>query len=316
MSAVLEHPIVALPASPREKLRGLESYLLSRIIGQDDAVHRVSGAVVDGELGLNDRGPRPKGAYLFMGPTGVGKTETTKAFTEFLFGHRAPGMFFMNEHQREASVLELVAGIRRTREQHPKGTVFLFDEIEKAHSAVIDVFLSLMDEGEVSDGAERIKLGDCYVVLTSNVGSKKFAQMEDSTYSVMEQFAFEAARRELRPEMFARLTETVVYRPLSQDVQVRILSQLCARKLEHLRETMAQQLGLDPEEVPPLSIDEKGVHAHLLRTAFSNTGGARRLRQELDRQFNHAVRPWLLDGVAPVEWRFRADGKRNCLVLL
>jgi ATP-dependent Clp protease ATP-binding subunit ClpA len=316
MSAVLEHPTVARPESPREKLRGLESYLLSRIIGQVDAVHRIAGAVVDAELELNDRGLRPKGTFLLLGPTGVGKTESTKTFTEYLFGHRTPAMFFMNEYQREKSVLELVAGIRRAREQHPTGTVFLFDEIEKAHSAVIDLFLSLMDEGEVSDGLDRIRLGDCYIVLTSNVGSKKFAQMEDSTYSVMEQFAFEAARRELRPEMFGRLTETIVYRPLSQEVQVEILSQLCVRKLEHLREAIAKQLGLDPEEVPPLSIDEKGVHAHLLRTGFSNTGGARRLGQELDRQFNRAVRPWLLEGMAPVEWRFRADGKGNCLVLL
>jgi ATP-dependent Clp protease ATP-binding subunit ClpA len=316
MTEVLPFPAVLSEPPLGERLAGLEDYLLSRIIGQDDAVHRLAGAVVDGELALNDRGPRPKGAFLLLGPTGVGKTESTKTFTEYLFGHRTPAMFFMNEHQQEKSVLELVAGIRRAREQYPRGTVFLFDEIEKAHSAVIDLFLSLMDEGEVSDGAERIKLGDCYLVLTSNVGSKKFAQMEDSTYSVMEQYAFEAARRELRPEMFARLTETIVYRPLSQEVQVKILSQLCASKLEHLRKAMAKQLGLDPEEVPPLSIDEKDVRAHLLRTGFSNTGGARRLRQELDRQFNRAVRPWLLNGDAPAEWRFAADGKRNCLVLL
>jgi ATP-dependent Clp protease ATP-binding subunit ClpA len=316
MSAILEYPIVALPASPRATLGGLENYLLSKIIGQNDAVHRISGAVVDGELGLNDRGSRPKGAFLLMGPTGVGKTETTKTFTEYLFGHNKPGMFYMNEYQQPHSVAEVVAGIRRTKDHHPNGTVLLFDEIEKAHSAVIDLLLSLLDEGEVTDGLDRICVGGSYIVLTSNVGSKKFSQMEDSTYSVMEQFAFEAARRELRPELFARLTETVVYRPLSQDVQVRILDQLCDRKLEHLRETMAKHLGLDLEEVPPLSIDEKGVHAHLLRTGFSNTGGARRLRQELDRQFNRAVRPWLLDGATPKEWCFRADGKRNCLVLL
>jgi ATP-dependent Clp protease ATP-binding subunit ClpA len=311
MSGVLTFPVPVPSPSAAEKLVGLEDYLLSRIIGQDDAVRRIGGAVVDAELGLNDVGPRPKGSFLLMGPTGVGKTETSKAISDYL-GKRL-AMAFMNEYQRLESVAEMVAWIRRARQQHPDGTVFLFDEIEKAHSAIIDIFLSLLDEGQVTDGADRIRLGDCYVILTSNVGSKKFSQMEDTTYSVMEQFAFEAARRELRPELFARLTETVVYRPLNQDVQIRILNQMCGRKLEYLRHTIARHLGR--EDVPELRIDDRAVQAHLLRTGFSNTGGARRLRQELDRQFNRAVRPWLLAGESPKQWCFSADLKNNRLVL-
>jgi len=316
MTEVLPFPSVLSEPPLCQRLGGLESYLLARIIGQDDAIHRVAGAGVDAELGLNDVGPRPKGAWLLMGPTGVGKTETSKGFASFLGVKLA--MLFMNEFQfqRPDLVADFVAWIRRARKESPDGTVLLFDEIEKAHPAIIDILLSLLDEGQVSDGNERIQLGNCYVILTSNVGSKKFALMEDSTYSVMEQFAFEAARRELRPELFARLTETIVYRPLSQDVQIKILNQMCARKLEHLRQTICKHLGLNLGKVPSLSIDNKGVHAHLLRAGFSNTGGARRLRQELDRQFNRAVRPWLLDGRAPVDWRFTADPRRNCLVLL
>jgi ATP-dependent Clp protease ATP-binding subunit ClpA len=311
--------IVELPplqdSSRLEHLAGLETYLKSRVIGQDEAIRRVSQALESSELGLNDTGPRPKGSFLFMGPTGVGKTETSKAFNEYLFGKSKLSMFFMNEYQRAESVPELVAGIRRAKNQHPNGTVFLFDEIEKAHPAIIDIFLSFLDEGQVTEGSERISLGDSYVVLTSNVGSRKFGQMEQTIYSVMEQFAYEAARKHLRPEMFARLTETVVYRPLGQDVQIQILHQMSSRKLAYLSQVLAEKLGYDVDDVPELMIDEKSVKAHLLRHGFSTTGGARRLRQELDRQFNVAVLPWIFKQVPPKEWCFYADVKNNCLVL-
>src|ERR1700736_5279348 len=127
-------------------LRGLEAHLRSRIIGQDDAIARVSAALLAAEFNLNERGPKPRGAYLFMGPSGVGKTETTKVLNDYLFGRQRLTMLFMNELQSADDVGVLIQSLRRGVDTHPKGTTFLFDEIEKAHRAIIDIFISLIDE--------------------------------------------------------------------------------------------------------------------------------------------------------------------------
>jgi ATP-dependent Clp protease ATP-binding subunit ClpC len=296
-----------------EHLRGLAGHLKARVIGQDDAVARVSRALEAAELGLNETGPRPRASLLFMGPTGCGKTSTAKAFTEYLFGDSRLSMVFCNELQSPGDVGELVLAIQRAV-QATHGTTLLFDEIEKAHKAVVDVFLSLLDEGQVTlaDGS-RVSVSNCYVVMTSNIGSARFTEMVHTPYATMEAFAFEQARKALRPELFARLTETIVFRTLSQATQEDILGGLLKRKLLLLEARFeAAFAGGFPA---PLTIDEKGVRAHLLRTGFTQTGGARRLRQELDRQFNGACIPWLLSGQTPREGRFYADPKHDCLVL-
>jgi ATP-dependent Clp protease ATP-binding subunit ClpA len=291
--------------SRAEHLRGLESYLLGRVLGQNDAIARISRALQAAECDLNETAPRPRGAFLLMGPSGVGKTETSKAFNEYVFGSSRLTMVFMNEMQSASDVGELVDSIRRGVDAHPGGTTFLFDEIEKAHRAIIDVFLSLLDEGQVTaaDG-ERIAVGQCYVVMTSNIGAARWGEMEQTKYSVMERFAFESARKILRPELFNRITETIVYRPLSQETQIAILDQVLQKKLQHLEPKLGK-----------LSIDERSVNAHLLRKCFSQSGGARRLKQELDRQLNAAVLPWVLCEQSPADGRLFYNAKTDCLEL-
>ena len=115
------------------KLRGLENYLKGRVIGQDDALSRVSRAIEAAQSDLNDRGPRPKGSFLFMGSRGIGKTQTAKAFTKYLFGDSGLTMLYMNEYQRGDDVDDLVIAIKRGVSDTPIGRTFLFDEIEKAH---------------------------------------------------------------------------------------------------------------------------------------------------------------------------------------
>jgi ATP-dependent Clp protease ATP-binding subunit ClpA len=297
-----------------EHLRGLEAHLKDRVIGQDDAVARVSRALEAAELGLNDTGPRPRASFLFMGPTGVGKTETTKVFTEYLFGGSRLAMVFCNQYQQANDAAEMALAVQRAVQAYPNGTTLLFDEFDKAHKAVIDVFLSLLDEGQVTlaDGS-RVSVAKCHVVMTSNIGSSRFSEMLHTPYTTMETFAFSEARKSLRPELFARLTETIVFRPLSQSVQEGILGGLVSRKLQHLESCFESvYTGGFPA---PLTIDEKGVNAHLVRKGFTQTGGARRLREELNRQFNAACLPWLLSGQAPREGQFYADPKRDCLEL-
>jgi ATP-dependent Clp protease ATP-binding subunit ClpB len=127
-----------------QHLQGLDPYLRERVIGQDDATVRVSRALEAAELGLNETGPRPRAAFLFMGPTGCGKTSTAKAFTEYLFGESKLAMIFCNELQSPNDVPELVRSIKQAVGAHPQGTTLLFDEIEKMHRSLIDVLLSLL----------------------------------------------------------------------------------------------------------------------------------------------------------------------------
>ena len=288
----------------REHLRGLEAYLLSKVLGQADAVARVSRALQAAEFGLNDTAGRPRGSFLFMGPSGVGKTSTTKGMNEYLFGAARLTMLYMNEYKRADDVDGLVKAIRAALIEHPEGTTFLFDEIEKAHKDVIDVFISLLDEGEITDAdGSRISIASSYVVMTSNIGAARWGQMEQTKYSVMEQFAFESARKILRPELFNRLSEVIVFRPLSIETQIAILDQALQDKLRFLEPRLGK-----------LSIGER-VQAHLLRKCFTQTGGARRLREELNRQLNIAVLPWAFEGKLPVEGRFYTDPKRDQLEL-
>jgi ATP-dependent Clp protease ATP-binding subunit ClpA len=287
-------------------LQGLESYLKARVIGQEDALTRLSQALQAAQCDLNDRGTRPKGSCLLMGSRGIGKTETAKAFTEYLFGDSGLTMLFMNEYQRADDVDDLVVAIKRGVSDNPIGRTFLFDEIEKAHRGVIDVFISLLDEGQITDSdGSRISVSNCYLVLTSNIGAARWASMETTQYARMESFAFEQARKVLRPELFNRLTETIVFRPLSQKVQIDILKEMLGRKLVYLESRLGKR---------PLSVDES-VKAHLLRRCFTQAEGARRLRQELDRQINLAALPWALEERSPSEGRFYYDPKTDQLVL-
>jgi ATP-dependent Clp protease ATP-binding subunit ClpA len=288
------------------KLQGLESYLNARVIGQEDALARVSRALLAAECDLNERGPRPKGSFLFMGSRGIGKTETAKAFTEYLFGACGLVMLFMNEYQRADDVEDLVLAIKRGLSATPVGATLLFDEIEKAHRGVIDVFISLLDEGQITDSdGSRISVGNSYLVLTSNIGAARWGSMETTQYARMESFAFEQARKVLRPELFNRLTETIVFRPLSQKVQIDILKEMLGRKLVHLESRLGKR---------PLSVEER-ANAHLLRKCFTQAEGARRLRQELDRQINLATLPWVLERRSPEEGRFYYEAKADQLIL-
>jgi ATP-dependent Clp protease ATP-binding subunit ClpA len=287
------------------KLQNLESYLKGRVIGQEDAIARVSRAIEAAEYDLNDRGPRPKGSFLFMGSRGVGKTATAKAFTEYLWGGGLT-MLYMNEYQRADNVDDLVMAIKRGVSTNATGRTFLFDEIEKAHRGVIDVFISLLDEGQITDlDGSRTSVRDCYLVLTSNIGAARWGSMERTQYSRMESFAYEQARKALRPELFNRLTETIVFRPLSQEVQIEILGEMLAKKLAHLESRLSRGA---------LAVEQK-AKAHLLRKCFTQSEGARRLRQELDRQINLAALPWALQRESPSEGLFCYDPKTDQLVL-
>jgi ATP-dependent Clp protease ATP-binding subunit ClpA len=288
-------------------LSGLPNYLESRIAGQSAAIGRIARAVQAAELGLNERGARPRCSFLFLGPTGVGKTESAKCLTEYLFGSQsALEMIFMNEYSSDARLSEFIHRVETAALRYPEGATLLFDEIEKAHPQAIDIFLSLLDEGELTTlSRDRISVSKFYLVLTSNLGSGDLARMESAPYAMMERVALEGASEALRPELFARITERVVFRPLGLEVQKNIIETLIDAKLKVLSEYFGRELSVDPGP----------VSAFLLRVGFSKSQGARRLRQEVDRHFNLASLQHALRCTDPSEGKFYYDSCVGTLIL-
>ena len=288
-------------------LPNLPGILEERILGQRLAVARIAKAVQAAELGLNDAGSRPKGSFLLLGPTGVGKTESAKCFTEAIFGSQETlEMIFMNEHSSDQRLSEFFGRVEIAIRRHPKGTTLLFDEIEKGHPRTIDVLLSLLEEGVLTTPSdERLRVRQFYVVLTSNLGSGDLAKMENAPYATMERVAFDIAAQSLRPELFARISERIVFRPLDLETQKLILYKLIREKLEVLSIFFRRAF----------EIDRGPVTAFLLRVGYSRAFGARMLRQEVDRQFNSASLPWALAGKVPERGLFRYDPAGGCLAL-
>ena len=288
-------------------LSGLAGYMKSRITGQEGAIDRIARAVQAAELGLNESGNRPRCSFLLLGPTGVGKTESAKCFTEYLFGSRAAlEMLFMNEYSSEARLPQFLQNTEIAIRRHPDGGTLLFDEIEKAHAPLIDIFLSLLEEGELTTfSGKRISISKFYLALTSNLGSGDLAKMENARYAMMERVALDTASQALRPELFARITERIVFKPLGLEVQKSIIDGLIRSKLDLLSRYFAMDL----------SVDSGPVTAFLLRVGYNRSQGARRLRQEVDRQFNLASLNCALTGTKPSEGKFYYDASAGQLVL-
>jgi len=291
----------------RVYLAGLPNYLESQISGQSAAIGRIARAVQAAELGLNHSENRPRCSFLFLGPTGVGKTESAKRFNEYLFGSRsALEMVYMNEYASDLRLTEFLRRAEAAIRRNPEGTTLLFDEIEKAHVRVIDIFLSLLEEGELTTlSGDRISVSKFYLVLTSNLGSGDLARMESAPYAMMERVALDGASQVLRPELFARITERIVFRPLGLEVQKSIIEALIEAKLK----VLSEYFGMN------LSVDAGPLTAFLLRMGYNKTQGARRLRQEVDRQFNLASLNYALSCRKPSEGKFYYDSSVGCLVL-
>jgi ATP-dependent Clp protease ATP-binding subunit ClpA len=288
-------------------LSGLAPALESKIIGQKGAITRVAQAVQAAELGLNERRSQPKASFLFLGPTGVGKTETAKCFSEYIFGSRTGlEMVFMNEYSADSRFQEFLERTEAAIRRHPNGSTLLFDEIEKAHPRLVDVFLSLLEEGILTTlTGDRAKVGQFYLVMTSNLGSGDLSKMENAPYSTMERVALDVASQSLRPELFARITERIVFRPLDLETQKMILAALIRKKLTVLSQFFGR----------PLTIDPGPVMAFLLRVGYNKAQGARMLRQEVDRQLNSASLVWALNNQAPKHGVFFYDPVAGGLIL-
>lgn len=266
-----------------DKLNGLEPHLHEVIRGQDHVIPRVASVLQRGELGFT-KANRPKGSFLFLGPTGVGKTELTLAFTHYLFGEEKVLRFDMSEYQTQESLAVLLGG--RLGEEGTLGLAvkrarfgtLLFDESEKAHPRVLDILLQILDAARITLATgETLDLSSFYVVLTSNLGAADVMQLQHAPLATMERHVLAKAQRSFRPELFARITENLVFGRLSYDVQLEIARQILAGELEFLAEK-GLVLSCSPAVLPFLV--QRGFHPRL---------GARPMRDAVEKYVRDAA---------------------------
>lgn len=274
----------------REKLRTLPARLKARLSGQGPAIDLVAERLQHGELGLTASG-RPKASFLFLGPTGVGKTELTLRFTEELIGPGRVVRLDMSEYQT-ADRLALLLGTADEPGRFAEGFdacagrgTLLFDEIEKAHPRVLDVLLQLLDAARLTTGRNRVlDFSPWYVVLTSNIGAQRIMALRKSKYETMERLVRQDAQRELRPEIYARITLSVVFNKLDYEAQCEVAAGMLARECAALTE---RGFALQPEHAVRDVVIQRGYHERL---------GARPMRDATELLVRNALAEALLNG--------------------
>ena len=283
------------PSEILSKLRNMEAHLKSNIKGQDHVLPRVCSVLQRGELGLAHPS-RPRGSFLFVGPTGVGKTEITLAFTDYLCGADHLHRFDMSEFQNQSSVGLLLGNsstdtgmLGRALDKNARGTL-LFDEMEKAHPLVLDLFLQILDAGRITlaNGQTR-NLNNYYIVFTSNIGAAEAMRMESSAFATIERTVLRRVDQVLRPELVARINEKLVFNRLPYAVQREICELMIAREVDRLK-SLGHSLVVTSEMVEML-----------VREGFHRTLGARPMRNTVDRYLQQQVSEGLL--VADTESR-------------
>ena len=266
-----------------EHLRHLEAHLCEQIRGQDYVISRLVPVLHRGELSLVTPA-RPRGSFLFLGPTGVGKTELTLTFTRYLFGDEKLFRFDMSEYQTQESLGLLLGGklgdvgqLGFVVAKSLTGTL-LFDEIEKAHPRVLDVFLQILDAARVTmANGETLDLSGFYIVFTSNLGGADILNLQHSSFATMERHVFARAQQFLRPELFARITEKLVFDHLSYDVQLAIAKLHIERELAFLRGK-----GFNV-------IADKSIISFIIQRGFHPRLGARPLRDAIEKHLRGAI---------------------------
>lgn len=276
-----------------EKLRGLTEYLEENILGQEHVIPKVVPIIQNGELGLADPG-RPKGTFLFLGPTGVGKTEITLLITRYIFGDDKKHCIRldMSEFQNQESLQLLLGQGETSRGQMGRYVdraegrgIILFDEIEKAHPRVLDVFLQVLDAGRITVACgETLDLTNFYIIATTNIGADALMEVRSSSRTTIEKFIEDLAATELRPEVLARFGVRAVFQKLSYDAQKAIGNHMLNKELRLLKEK-----GYELQAGP-------GVLEFLVSEGIEPRLGARKMRTMVETHCRHAVREALMDG--------------------
>jgi len=291
-----------------ERLRNLDGVLRAEIRGQNQVIPRVVSVAQRGEFSLTKPG-RPRGSFLLLGPTGVGKTETVIVTTKQIFGAEKLFRFDMSEFQTQESLgLLLGAKLGETgylgamRERAAEGSI-LFDEAEKAHPRVLDILLQLLDAARITVATgQTLDFSGFYVWLTSNIGSAELMGLQHSNDATLERHVLSRAQQALRPEIFARINEKLVFNRLSYEHQLEIAEKFLSREVEFLA-SRGHRLELDKSVLPFLV--RKGFHPKL---------GARPMRDATEKLLGDALAECLLAGQS-VGGSLCVSEPRDCLVI-
>ncbi|MFO1418254.1 MAG: ATP-dependent chaperone ClpB [Methylotetracoccus sp.] len=290
-------PVSKMLEGEREKLLGMEARLGQRVIGQQEAIAAVSNAIRRARAGLSDPN-RPSGSFLFLGPTGVGKTELCKALAEFLFDtEEAMVRIDMSEFMEKHSVARLIGAppgyvgyeegghLTELVRRRPY-SVILLDEVEKAHPDVFNVLLQVLDDGRLTDGHGRtVDFRNTVIVMTSNLGSARIQELSgEANYARMKSEVMEIVGQYFRPEFINRVDEVVVFHPLAKD-QIRAIARI---QVELLRQRLqSKDFGLSISEE---ALDRLGV------AGFDPVFGARPLKRAIQQQLENPLALDILAG--------------------
>jgi ATP-dependent Clp protease ATP-binding subunit ClpB len=290
-------PVNRLLASERQKLLQLENHLHQRVIGQQEAVAAVSAAIRRARAGMKDPS-RPIGSFLFMGPTGVGKTELARALAQFLFdSDDALVRLDMSEYMEKHSVSRLVGAppgyvgyeeggqLSETVRRRPYSVVLL-DEVEKAHPDVFNILLQVLDDGRITDSQGRVvDFRNTVIVMTSNLGSDYILDVsgDDSKYEMMQTRVTNALRSHFRPEFINRVDDIILFHALSRS-EMRHIIRIQLKRVEKLLQE--QKISL---EISAAACD------YLVEAGYDPVYGARPLKRAIQRQVENPLATKLLE---------------------
>lgn len=295
-------PVTKMLEGERDKLLKMEEVLRKRMVGQAEAVKAVSDAIRRSRAGLSDP-QRPNGSFLFLGPTGVGKTELTKALAEFLFDTEdAMVRIDMSEFMEKHSVARLIGappgyvgyeegGYLTEAVRRKPYSIILLDEIEKAHPDVFNILLQVLDDGRLTDGKGRtVDFRNCVIVMTSNLGSQQIQELSSSStasddkYAEMKNVVMETVSEHFRPEFINRIDEVVVFHPLGQE-EIRSIANI---QFQYLHDRLSEK-HIDIE-LTESALDKLG------EAGFDPVYGARPLKRAIQQYIENPLAQELLSG--------------------
>jgi len=307
-------PVSRMIESEREKLVRMESTLSQRVIGQQEAISAVSNAVRRARSGLQDPN-RPIGSFIFMGPTGVGKTELAKALARFIFDtEQAMVRIDMSEFMEKHSVARLIGappgyvgyeegGYLTEAVRRRPYSVVLFDEIEKAHPEVFNVLLQILDDGRMTDGHGRtVDFKNTMVIMTSNVGSQFIQELSATDRAEMERRVNETLRATFKPEFLNRIDETIIFRNLTED---------------QIKDIVDIQVGYLTDRLAEKNIElvlSDSARGFLARQGYDPAYGARPLRRAIQKYLENPLSLEMLKGAINEGDKVSAEAEGDTLV--